>query len=89
MSSTVSSDPQPAVRTGLGYGLLGLPLAFVALPLYVLWPNHFARAWGVPLAALGLEPGDRVLDLQTNSTTYLETDLAIRAGGFIRAALKK
>ncbi len=39
------------------------------------------------LAALGLQPGDRVLDLQTNSTTYLETDLAIRAGGFIRAAL--
>ncbi|MFZ2503459.1 MAG: AMP-binding protein [Nocardioides sp.] len=39
------------------------------------------------LAALGLEPGDRVLDLQTNSTSYVETDLAIRAGGFVRAAL--
>lgn len=39
------------------------------------------------LAAQGLQPGDRVLDLQTNSTAYLETDLAIRAGGFIRAAL--
>lgn len=36
-----------------GYGLLGLPLAFVALPLYVLLPNHYARAFGVPLAALG------------------------------------
>ena len=32
------------------------------------------------LLALGLEPGDRVLDLQTNSTAYVETDLAIRAG---------
>jgi acyl-CoA synthetase (AMP-forming)/AMP-acid ligase II len=39
------------------------------------------------LRALGLEPGDRVLDLQTNSTAYLETDLAIRAAGFVRAAL--
>jgi acyl-CoA synthetase (AMP-forming)/AMP-acid ligase II len=39
------------------------------------------------LGGLGLQPGDRVLDLQTNSTTYLETDLAIRAGGFVRAAL--
>ncbi len=38
---------------GLRYGLLGLPLAFVALPLYVLLPNHYARAFGVPLAALG------------------------------------
>ena len=28
---------------GLAYGLLGLPLAFVALPLYVLLPNHYAR----------------------------------------------
>ena len=33
------------------------------------------------LRALGLQPGDRVLDLQSNSTTYLETDLAIRAAG--------
>ncbi len=35
------------------YGLLGLPLAFVALPLYVLLPNHYAREFGVPLATLG------------------------------------
>jgi len=38
---------------GVRYGLLGLPLAFVALPLYVLLPNHYARAYGVSLAALG------------------------------------
>ncbi len=35
------------------YGLMGLPLAFVALPLYVLLPNHYAREFGVPLATLG------------------------------------
>jgi acyl-CoA synthetase (AMP-forming)/AMP-acid ligase II len=39
------------------------------------------------LRGLGLQPGDRVLDLQTNSTTYLETDLAIRAAGLVRVAL--
>ena len=38
---------------GLRYGLLGLPLAFVALPLYVILPNHYAREFGVPLATLG------------------------------------
>src|SRR3989344_3908568 len=38
---------------GLAYGLLGLPLAFVALPLYVLLPNHYAREFGMPLAMLG------------------------------------
>ena len=39
---------------GLRYGLLGLPLAFVALPLYVILPNHYAREFGIPLATLGL-----------------------------------
>jgi len=39
------------------------------------------------LRALGLQPGDRVLDLQSNSVNYLETDLAIRAAGLVRAAL--
>ena len=42
-----------SARQGLMYGLLGLPLAFVALPLYVILPNHYAREFGVPLATLG------------------------------------
>ena len=32
-----------------------LPLAFAALPLYVILPNHYAREFSVPLAALGAE----------------------------------
>ena len=42
-----------SVSDGLRYGLLGLPLAFCALPLYVLMPNLYAREWGVSLTALG------------------------------------
>ncbi len=42
-----------SVREGLRYGLLGFPLAFCALPLYVLMPNLYATQWRVPLAALG------------------------------------
>ncbi len=38
---------------GWRYGLMGLPLAFVALPLYVVLPHHYAKTFGVPLAALG------------------------------------
>ncbi|MBX3635878.1 MAG: MFS transporter [Rubrivivax sp.] len=38
---------------GLAYGGLGLPLAFVALPLYVVLPNHYASEFGIPLATLG------------------------------------
>ncbi len=40
-------------RDGVRYGLLGLPLAFVALPLYVILPNFYAREFGVGLRALG------------------------------------
>ena len=40
-------------RNGLAYGLLGLPLAFVALPLYVILPNYYAKEFGMPLAILG------------------------------------
>ncbi|MBA4175872.1 MAG: MFS transporter [Leptothrix sp. (in: Bacteria)] len=48
---------------GLSYGGLGLPLAFVALPLYVVLPNHYAVEFGIPLATLGaLLLGARLLD---------------------------
>ncbi len=39
---------------GWRYGLLGFPLAFVALPLYVTLPAYYAEQFGAPLAALGL-----------------------------------
>ncbi len=60
----VLRPPTPlGARAGLAYGALGLPLAFVALPLYVVLPNHYATAFGVPLAALGaLLLGARLLD---------------------------
>lgn len=51
-----AAEPMAAVWSladGLRYGLLGLPLAFCALPLYVLMPNLYARQWGVSLTALG------------------------------------
>jgi GPH family glycoside/pentoside/hexuronide:cation symporter len=59
------SGPHPPITAaqGLRYGLLGLPLAFVALPLYVILPNHYAREFGVPLATLGaVLLGARLLD---------------------------
>lgn len=40
-------------RAGLSYGLLGLPLAFVALPLYVHLPHVYASRYGMSLATLG------------------------------------
>ncbi len=45
------------------YGSLGIALAFVALPLYVLLPNYYAREFGVGLSTLGaMLLGARLLD---------------------------
>jgi Na+/melibiose symporter-like transporter len=66
LPARTAEDPTPwrgGWRSGLPYGALGLPLAFVALPLYVLLPAHYAREFGVPLATLGaLLLGVRLFD---------------------------
>ena len=66
-TSTSTTATAPAWRggwsQGLSYGALGLPLAFVALPLYVVLPNHYATQFGIPLATLGaLLLGARLFD---------------------------
>jgi Na+/melibiose symporter-like transporter len=47
----MAADFAPA--QGLRYGTLGFALAFVALPLYVHLPAHYATRFGLPLATLG------------------------------------
>jgi GPH family glycoside/pentoside/hexuronide:cation symporter len=47
----------------LSYGLFGLPLALVALPVYVMVPQLYAGSLGMPLAMVGaILLGARVLD---------------------------
>jgi GPH family glycoside/pentoside/hexuronide:cation symporter len=47
----------------LAYGLLGLPLAFAALPIYVHVPRFYADVAGMELALLGfILLGARLLD---------------------------
>ncbi len=54
MSGAAQSDPATLPsQASAAYGLLGLPLAFVALPVYVHLPNLYAQQYGVTLAALG------------------------------------
>lgn len=48
-----STGPELSAGDGARYGLLGAGLAFVALPLYVVLPGHYASQFGTPLAALG------------------------------------
>jgi glycoside/pentoside/hexuronide:cation symporter, GPH family len=56
MAPRVAADAAPFMNAwaGLSYGALGLPLAFLALPLYVVLPSHYAAQYGVPLATLGI-----------------------------------
>lgn len=77
--------PAPALgfsrRDGLFYGLLGLPLAFVALPLYVTLPDHYARQFGVPLATLGgLLLALRLLDAAVDPLLGRLADALLRRG---------
>jgi Na+/melibiose symporter-like transporter len=47
----------------LAYGLFGMPLAMVALPVYVLVPKLYAESTGLALAAIGaILLGARLLD---------------------------
>ena len=60
------STPAPAalpLAKVLAYGLLGLPLAFAALPVYVHVPRFYAATTGMELALLGaILLGARLLD---------------------------
>ena len=62
-TTTTSAGWRGGGWQGLAYGGLGFPLAFVALPLYVILPNHYASEFSIPLATLGaLLLGARLLD---------------------------
>ncbi|MCO4089780.1 MAG: MFS transporter [Limnohabitans sp.] len=52
-STPATATPRLQRNAAAAYGLLGLPLAFVALPVYVHLPNLYGQQYGVPLAALG------------------------------------
>ena len=50
----MSETSRAAHSTGASYGLLALPLSFVALPMYVNLPHAYATHYAVPLTTLGL-----------------------------------
>ncbi len=69
-------------RQGVRYGALGLPLAFVALPLYVVLPNHYATEFGIPLATLGaVLLGARALDAVADPLIGRAADGWLARGG--------
>lgn len=45
--------PSPRRRDLAAYGVLGLPLTFAGMPLYLYVPDHYAVTYGVPVALIG------------------------------------
>lgn len=76
-------------RAGLRYGLLGLPLAFAALPLYVVLPHYYAGQLGLSLAMVGaLLMSVRLLDAVVEPLLGRFSDwLYARQGRGVRAVL--
>ncbi|MBB1652377.1 MULTISPECIES: MFS transporter [Delftia] len=83
MTSVTAPAPAPVLpwRTGLAYGGLAAPLAFVSLPLYVNLPYHYASVAGAPLAGLGaVLLATRALDAVVDPAIGRQADRLLRQG---------
>ncbi|MEG0939203.1 MAG: MFS transporter [Comamonas sp.] len=70
-------------RTGLAYGGLAAPLAFVSLPLYVNLPHHYASVEGAPLAGLGaVLLATRAFDALVDPAIGRQADWLLRRGAW-------
>jgi len=89
MPASTLAAPRAALgwRRGVGYAALGVPLAFVSLPLYVQLPYHYASVFGMPLASIGLVMlAVRLLDAFIDPALGRAADALFRRGRAWRAA---
>lgn len=78
----------PDWRQASAYGFMAAPLAFAALPLYVLFPQFYAAELGVSLAALGvLLLLVRALDAVTDPLIGRLLDKHLHTHNLMRVAL--
>lgn len=83
-----ATEPPLAAGALLAYGGLGLPLAFVALPVYVLLPDWYAQRLGLPLALIGaLLLASRLMDALADPWIGLWVDRLRQRLGSHRPAL--
>ncbi|WP_120969968.1 MFS transporter [Comamonas sp. lk] len=81
MASHPATAPMLSWRTGLAYGGLAAPLAFVSLPLYVNLPYHYASVAGAPLAGLGaVLLATRAFDALVDPAIGRQADRLLRQG---------
>ena len=80
-------------KQSMGYGLLALPLAFVALPMYVNLPHFYATQFAVPLTSLGaVLLFSRLIDAlvdpmlgRLSDALYLRSSLSVLGAAFAYA----
>ena len=83
----MNPDPQ-STRRLLAYGLFGLPLALVALPLYVYVPQLYAERFGLSLTLIGAALlAARLLDAFIDPAIGWWVDRAKNDGGYNRAIM--
>lgn len=84
----MSATDKPTRRELLAYGVLGLPLAFAALPIYVHAPKLYAQGLGLPLATVGaVLLASRILDAVSDPLIGWASDRWGNRRGMILAAL--
>lgn len=89
-AATVSAGADPAARgRGLAaYAAFGLPLAMMALPLYVVVPKFYAEATGLSLALIGaVLLGTRLLDAFADPLLGGWVDILRRRNSYLRPVL--
>lgn len=81
MATPAAAAPTLPWRTGLAYGSLATPLAFVSLPLYVNLPYHYASVAGASLAGLGsVLLATRAFDALLDPAIGRQADRLLRGG---------
>jgi glycoside/pentoside/hexuronide:cation symporter, GPH family len=85
---TTQSPTAAGWRTACAYGFMAAPLAFAALPLYVLFPQFYATELGLSLGALGaLLLLVRALDAITDPLIGRWLDAHLHTHNLLRIAL--
>lgn len=80
--------PAGSARSLASYALLGMPLAMMALPVYVLVPKFYAEATGLALTIIGsVLLGARLLDAFVDPLLGAWVDAGKKRGSYLRPIL--
>jgi Na+/melibiose symporter-like transporter len=87
VGGAAAADGPPA-RALAAYGLLGAPLAMMALPVYVLVPKFYAEATGLALAVIGaVLLATRLADAFVDPLLGAWVDRSKQRGSYLRPVL--